>query len=390
MKPRPIITVKNGTVYTPQEVIEKGLVVIEGTQIVAVAQESDTEVLAGATIIDATGKIVVPGFIDLHIHGCGGSDVMDRDEDALASISKALARYGTTGYLPTILSAPKEELLACVTRIAQAMAKGVEGAQILGIHLEGPFINPKEAGMQNPDYMRPPSWSELQSLIEGSQDNIRMVTIAPELPGAGKVIAKIKDHKMVASVGHSNATYTKALKSIRHGLTYATHTFNAMRGFHHREPGVAGVVLLHDDITCELIPDGVHVHPVAMKLLVELKGPERVVLITDAMRGAGMGNGAYELGSQRVLVSGGVCMLPDETLAGSVLTMDKAIGNMVTFCRVPLREAFRMASLNPARSIGLEGRKGSLEAGKDADLVVMDESLNVKLTIARGQVVYSA
>lgn len=406
-------TIGNGRLVTNDRIIDDGLVVIAGTRIVYAG--SRAEYVAGdaaATVdVDARGGHICPGFIDIHVHGGGGADVMDGTAAALHTIACVHARHGTTGLLATTMTAPHDELAPVVRTVREAVegdqsrqrnrgdatARVEQGgaARILGLHLEGPYVNPLRAGAQNPQHMRAPSLMELKQLHEAAGHCLRTVTLAPELPGAPEAIDWLTERGIVVSMGHSAATYAEAQQAVAAGATVATHTFNGMNSLHHREPGLLGAVLNDDSVFAELIADGLHVHPAVMRLLYRLKGAARLILVTDCMRARGCGDGEYSLGDLVVSVRDNEARLRTDigdapgSLAGSLLTMDTAVRTMVRDVGVSLREAVRMASQTPAAAIGLQETKGSLEKGKDADVVVLDEALNVQTTVVGGRVVYS-
>jgi N-acetylglucosamine-6-phosphate deacetylase len=270
------------------------------------------------------------------------------------------------------------------------MERGTQGAEVLGVHLEGPYINPEKHGAHDAEHVRPPSPEEIKEMLEAANRTVKIVTLAPEVNGSKELIKELGKFGVVTSMGHSNATYSEAVNAIKLGVTHASHTFNGMRSFHHREPGIVGAVLVHDELTAELISDNIHVHPVAMKLLVRTKGTDKVVLVTDAIQAAGMPDGKYKLGKQKVIVEKGVCRLESGELAGSTLTMDEAVRNTMKSVGMPLRIAIKMATINPAVAISVDKSKGSLELGKDADIVIIDYEVNVYVTIVKGKVVYEA
>ena len=383
-----ISVIKNGTVITPFRMIKKGVVVFKDGRIITVGQEKDVETPKEAKVIDASGGIVAPGFIDIHIHGGKGSDVMDASYDAINKLAEFEASHGTTAFLATTISAAHNDLLNAAKTVNVSMKKGTDGAEVLGVHLEGPYINPKKCGGQDSKYIRPPSVSEFREISKASNYAVRLVTLAPEVEGAKKLIVELRNFGITTSIGHSNATYSEVVDAIKHGISHATHTFNRMRGFDRREPGVVGAVLIHDELTAELICDRVHVHPAAMKLLTKVKGSSGVVLVTDTVRAAGMPDGKYKLGKRNVIVKDGVSRLESGGLAGSTLTMDKAVRNMVNLVGASLQEAVIMATINPAKVVGVDDKKGSLEHGKDADFVILDRDLNVCSTIVRGKIVH--
>jgi N-acetylglucosamine-6-phosphate deacetylase len=337
---------------------------------------------ARATILEVKGLYVSPGFIDLQVNGGGGRDFIEAQEEEVKRIASFHASHGTTGLLATLVTAPIDQLRQALESIKRARAEG-----ILGVHLEGPFIAIGQRGAHNPKHILEPSLEQLRALTAGYRDLIRIVTLAPELPGADRLIEEVQEFAIPA-LGHSNATYEEALAAVNKGVKLFTHLFNAMSGFHHREPGAVGAAL-EGEAMVSLIVDGIHVHPAAVRLALKAKGIDKICLITDSISAAGLGDGRYSLGGQEVLVEGGVARLSDGTLAGSTLTMERAVKNFMEFTGCSLPEAVRAASLNPARLLGLDGRKGSLEEGKDADLVIFDGDLNVHYTIVGGRIVYA-
>ncbi len=380
------IIIINGTIITPFHLVSGKAIVVEKGRIREIVnkEELNTATLIGAEVIEGKDKYIVPGYIDIHVHGGGGSDVMDGDYEAINQIAIAHSHFGTTSFLPTTMTMSKDKIIRSLRSICEAVKKGTAGAEILGIHMEGPYINPEKKGAQREEDIKKISLGEFLEFNQASGNLIRLVTIAPEMPGA---IGLIKQG-IIASVGHTNATYVQTQAGIQAGLSHVTHTFNAMRGLHHREPGVIGAALTSPELTVEVIADGIHIHPIVLKILTKIKEGEKIVLITDSMRAAGLKEGTYDLGGQEVIVTKGQARLKDGTLAGSVLTMDKAVKNMASKVGVPLPKAIQMASFNPARSIGIDDKKGSLEPGKDADIVILNKNLETELTIVAGKIVY--
>jgi N-acetylglucosamine-6-phosphate deacetylase len=282
----------------------------------------------------------------------------------------------------------KEEILTSLESINKAYKNGTGAAEILGIHLEGPFINSSKKGAQKKEHIIEPSVKEFLEFNKASGNLIRIVTIAPEMPGAMELIRWLHEQDIIASVGHSDATYDQVREGIKNGLTHVTHIFNAMRGFNHREPGVAGAALSSPELVIEMIADGIHLHPVTMNMVLKIKEHDKIILITDAMSAASKPEGIYSLGGQEVIVRGNSARLKDGTLAGSILTLDKAIKNMVDITGISLIEAIKMVTVNPAECLGIENKKGSLEPDKDADIVILDEKLEVRATLVKGRVVY--
>ncbi|MBA7498922.1 N-acetylgalactosamine-6-phosphate deacetylase [subsurface metagenome] len=384
------IIIINGTIITPFHLVSGKAIIIEKGRIREIVnkEELSTATLTGVEVIEAKDKFIVPGYIDIHIHGGGGSDVMDGDYESINKIAIAHSHFGTTSFLPTTMTMSKDKIIRSLRSICEAVKKGTAGAEILGIHMEGPYINPEKKGAQKEDEIKKISIEEFLEFNQASGNLIRLVTIAPEMPGAIGLIKYLYKQGIITSVGHTNATYVQTQAGIQAGLSHVTHTFDAMRGLHHREPGVVGAALTSPELTVEIIADGVHIHPIVLKILTKIKEGEKVVLITDAMRAAGLKEGTYDLGGQEVIVTKGQARLKDGTLAGSVLTMDKAVKNMVNKIGIQLPKAIQMASFNPARSIGIDDKKGSLEPGKDADIVILNKNLEAELTIVAGKIVY--
>ena len=379
--------ITGGTLITPLEIYEDADVLIEDGTIIAVGPGVASGEIA--EVIDAGGAIVAPGYIDVHVHGSAGHDTMDGTREAIEGTARFFAAHGVTSFCPTTLTQPAADIMASVRAVHECMENPIEGgAQPLGVHLEGPCIDAKKKGAQPEQYIVTAAAIDYQQLF--SLGNIKLITLAPEIEGNKALIAFARSQGAAVVVGHSSATYEDLEEAVRHGLNHATHTFNQMEGLHHRKPGTVGGVLLLDEIFAEFIADGIHLHPAIVDMVVRLKGPERAVAITDAISGAGMPDGDYELGGQAIVVKEGAVRLPDGTLAGSALTLDQAVRNIVEFTVAPLPEAIQMATLTPARSIGVADCKGSLEPGKDADIVILDDDLNVLKTMVGGEVVYEA
>jgi N-acetylglucosamine-6-phosphate deacetylase len=381
-------------IFTPTEVIERGTVVVSDEGRIVYAGPMEDAPRVDGLRMDVRGRIVVPGFIDVHQHG-GHGVTFYVTHDKVGDIAKDLAAYsewvastGVTGFLCSVSAPSAEELVDWVSTFVHAFEVGVPGAEALGLHLEGPFLSLEKKGAFDPTWLRKPSLEELEAVLEAGQGWIRQMSLAPEIPGASEVAARLRQAGVVVSMGHTNADYATTSAALRGDFTHVTHTFNAQRGFHHREPGVVGAVMTSDEVTAELIADTVHVHPGAMKVLIRCLGTDRVVLITDAMAGAGLPDGEYVLGGRRRIVKDGKSVLPDGTLAGSTATLNQCLCNVNQQVGVPLLEAVKMASLNPARAMGFADRLGSIAVGKDASLAVIDEEVNVYLTMVRGKIVY--
>lgn len=330
--------------------------------------------------------IVLPGFIDVHVHGAGGSDAMDGTREALDVIGKKLAQEGTAGFLATTMTQSEEKIKKALEAVRDY--DGACGARILGVHLEGPFISPDFAGAQPREYIAAPDVAQFEKYDCASGGKIKKVTLAPEEKGADTFIKHLAERGIVPSLGHSSATAADVSRAIESGAKSVTHTFNAQSPFKHREIGLAGSALLRDELHCEIIADGVHVSFEAIKLLLKNKPKEKITLITDAIRAKGCGEGESELGGQKVYVKDGQARLSDGTLAGSVLKMNVAVRNMVRKVGVPFETAVAYATENPAKELGIYGETGSITQGKRADFTVLDDDFNVLMTVVGGKLVY--
>ena len=380
--------IAGGTVIGADQVTEDGIVWIGNGKIMDVTRSGERNIPPGAHVIDASGKYISPGFIDLHVHGGGGSDVMDGNIAALETMARFHARFGTTAFLATTMTASHEMLEHRLGVIRKAMESELGGAAIVGVHLEGPYISSEYKGAQNVEWIAKPTIQDFDRLIRQSGNTIKLVTLAPEQFDFEEMIPYLTDRGIISSVGHSDATNDQVEKCIRCGLSHATHLFNAMRPLHHREPGIIGEALIQRDMTVEVIVDGIHVHPKVVKLVHTIKGPEKMLLITDAIRAAGLDDGIYELGGQKVILNEGIARLSDGVLAGSTLTMNQAVRNLIQFAGIPLAEAIRSASEAPAKKLGLFHSKGSIEPGKDADLLIIDQDVHVFSTFIQGKQVH--
>lgn len=384
------LTIINGAVVTPDKILSPGIVLVEDGLIQFVGAMTDAEPATNAQIIDATGQFVLPGFIDTHVHGSGGDDVMTDGAAGIQRAGRNMLRYGTTAWLPTTIAARHEEILFAIAETRQAENSSEIMANILGLHLEGPYINLKFKGAQPDEGIRDPNFDELDELLKSAEGRIKVMTLAPELPGSMEMIRLLKTHNIVASLGHSECDYDTALAAIDAGATYATHLFNAMSGVHHRKPGLAACCLNEPGICAELILDGVHVNPQMARLAARNKGREGLALITDATTAQGCSDGIYQLGKFQVNVRGALCTLIDGvTIAGSVLTMNHAVKNAVEFTGMSLIDVAYMAATMPAKRCGVAERKGSLEVGKDADIAILQADYSVAATIVKGVIVYA-
>jgi N-acetylglucosamine-6-phosphate deacetylase len=342
------------------------------------------------SVIDGAGKLVFPGFIDIHVHGGNGADVCDENAD-LNVFCEFHARHGTTSLLLTTSTMSYEKTLRILGKLNAFMKESSRNdSKILGIHLEGPMISSEFKGAQDSRFLQEPSLKKMKAWIEASGNSIRVVTLAPELDGAEEVIAYLVERGIVVSAGHTGATYEQMEQAFEWGVSHITHCFNGMRGLHHREPGVVGAAFLKEGVTAELILDTIHSHSGSARLLVRNKKPDKVALITDAVRYAGLPDGGYSFDDRDAIVKDGIVRIKAGNLAGSTLTMNRALRNAVEVLGLSFVEAAQMTSLTPATILGIEKNKGSIEVGKDADLVVLDREFNVDCTIVEGKVVYSA
>src|SRR5215470_13051285 len=371
---------------TPTEWIEGPRVLVEDGRISAVAPRESLPVPAGARELDFGGMILAPGLIDVHVHGGAGHDVMETDTGALEAIERHMASHGVTSYLATTVTAPHNLILRSLEHLGKYIKQhsGIPRAVPLGIHLEGPFISHAKRGVHPPESLVEPTPQKLDAFWNASAGALRMMTVAPELPGAVETIRHACKLGIISSVGHSDANFADTEAAIAAGATHATHTFNAMRALDHREPGILGAVLSNDRITADVIADGIHLHPSVVSLFLRSKGYERSILITDAMSAAGMPDGKYQLGALEVEVRDGRCEVKGK-LAGSALTLDRAVRNVVSFAGWTLQQALRLATLNPARLLGLDKERGKLAKGHVADMVVLTANGDVAKTIVAGR-----
>jgi N-acetylglucosamine-6-phosphate deacetylase len=362
------------------------LILIEDGKIDSIASRETTQLPAGARVLDFPGATLGPAFFDVHIHGAAGHDVMEATPQALDTMGTFLASRGTSTYLATTVTASLDATLRALDGIANEIAKlpPPGRARPLGIHLEGPFLSHEKRGVQPPEYLLAPSIATFDRLIDAAHGHVRLMTLAPELPGASELAAHATSRGVRVSMGHSNATAAEARTAIAAGAVSATHTFNAMRPLDHREPGILGTVLTNDDLYAELICDGVHTDPEIVRLWWRAKGPERAILVTDAMAAAGMPDGEYQLGGFPVQVKDGRATARG-ILAGSVLTLDRALANFVKFTGASIEQALRLLSTNPAAMTGLAHRAGTLVSGKSANLVAIDATGKLVGSIVGGQ-----
>ena len=379
-----MLIITHANIFSPAGQIADGAVVVENGRIVAVGSASAVSVPPHADVLDAAGGILAPGFIDLQVNGAFGAD-FTADPAQIWPVARDYARYGVTAFLPTIITSPLKNVAAAQEIVCHAPA-GFRGAQPLGLHVEGPFLNPARKGAHNPDYLRLPSLDAVKdwSLATG----VRMVTLAPELPGAAEVIAGLTGRGILVSAGHSMATYAEAVRGFDAGIRYGTHLFNAMPPLAHREPGLPGALLTDPRPAAGFIPDGIHTHPALISLAWKLLGPGRFSMVTDCMAALGMGPGRHLLGDFEVVVDATSARLADGTLAGSILSLDQGVRNLIAHAGCSLGDALATVTTTPARLLGIDHERGCIAPGFIADLVLLSPGLHVQATVAHGEVVY--
>ncbi len=369
----------NATVILPDKIINNGAVLfsdkIEKIYTIPEKDNKDYE------YIDAKGAYLSPGFIDLHIHGFAGSDTMEGTRESLENISRGLVKNGVTSFLPTTMTMERKNIQKALINIKRMKKEGMKGARILGAHMEGPFISEKYKGAQAADNIIN---ADLK-LISDFYDLIKIITIAPEIEGAKDFIENITAKGIVAATAHTAATYEEIKEAESWGLNHISHLFNAMTSLHHRRPGVVGAALTSDNLSTEIIADYIHIHPAVLKLLTQIKDSSKIILVTDAMEAAGLRDGEYSLGGQKVYVKNREARLEDGTIAGSVLTMDKAVKNMLNASNLAVNEVINMATINPARKLNLEHKIGSIKEGLKADLVLLNKNFEVEKTFIAGK-----
>ncbi len=380
----------DATVFTPHLALERGAVVVSDEGKIAFVGKVEEAPQVHGAHINLRGRILAPGFVDIHVHG--GYGVLFGEGDlsyGLNTYSKWVAGNGVTGFLLSIAAADAPTLTNMISTYAKILGRDLPGAEPLGLHLEGPFINREKKGGFNPEWIRPASVEETQGYLDAAKGRVVQMTLAPEMPNAEKVARLLRQAGVVVSLGHTNTDYATANKALQGDFTHVTHTFNAQSSFAHRSPNVFGAILTSDNVTAELISDGVHVHPAAIKVLIRCLGTDRVVLITDAIQAAGMKDGMYRLIGNDIVVKDGVARQADGTLSGGTATLSQCVRNVHQLAGFPLLDAVKMASLNPCRAMGFADRLGSIYPGKDASLTVIDEQVNVYLTMVKGQIVYN-
>jgi N-acetylglucosamine-6-phosphate deacetylase len=346
-----------------------------------------TAALHADQVVDAGGRTVAPGFIEVHIQGAGGADTLDATPEALQTISRTCARFGVTSFLATTIYRPRQKN-PHLRLAAEYTGRDLGGAQLLGTHLEGPFISPHKRGMIQPDCLGEASSAILADIYTLLGDTLKMMTVAPELPGSDEIVRTLMDSGTVASFGHSKATYEEALRGFDMGIAHVTHLFNAMPSMHHRDPSPLAAIFERPNVVCQVITDGVHIHPAMLRLTYKALGPERFVTITDGIQALGLPDGRYVYNNLEYECKNGTPRYKDGTLIGTAVTMNDLLGRLMRFTQCPLSEAIRTVTENPARALGLERTKGSIALGYDADLVILEKDLSINTTLVAGKIVY--
>jgi len=382
-----VLCIRNATLYTPDQVVERGAVLLDRGVIAGSGLDAAVPCPPGAAVIDADGLILAPGFIDLQINGAFGDD-FTADPTTIWRVAAGLARYGVTSFLPTIITSPPEKVALGRRVVTRGKPAGYRGALPLGLHVEGPFLNPQRKGAHNPSYLRLPSAEAVENW--SPEGGVLLVTLAPELPGALDVVRILARRGVLVSAGHSSATYAEAMAAFDAGVRYGTHLFNAMPSLLHREPGLAGALMTDGRPVVGLIADGVHTHPSVVDLAWRALGSDRLNLVTDAMGALGMPPGKHRLADYEVTVDATCARLADGTLAGSILSLDQALRNLIDFSGCTPAQALPAVTTTPARAIGLAGMLGRIEPGLRADLVLLTPDLQVRATIVGGEVVFTA
>jgi N-acetylglucosamine-6-phosphate deacetylase len=378
-------TIDAGAVYTPAKAGSR--IVVDEGRVLAIGSPEAVE--ARGTHIDAGEAVVAPGFVDTHVHGADGADVMEATGEALDRIGRRLAVHGTTRFLPTTISAPPDVLDDVIARLGDLVSRPRAGARPAGIHMEGPFIAAGRRGTHPEAFVYRPDPAMFRRWSSASGGAVRILTMAPELDGVGELLAAVAAEGVTAAMGHSDATAEEAIRGVDRGVRYAVHTFNAMRGIHHREPGIAGAILSDDRVWAEIIADGIHVAPALVRIFARAKGPDRVLLATDGTSATGMPDGVYPLGGMEVVVKEGISRDRDGHLAGSTLTQDRALRNLIEWTGWTIEKALPGLTVNPARAAGIPGA-GELVVGGAADLVLLDPELRVVRTYIGGDLVHDA
>lgn len=381
------LALTKAALLTPFVMFDEGTVLVKDGKILNAGPADQVSVPSGFREVPLEGLMIAPGFIDQHVHGGGGAAVMEGTTEKLLEVARFHVTHGTTAFLASTISSTPEHLARVAKAYAGMGQNKYKGARCLGLHLEGPYLSPKQCGAHAADKLRKPDLEEVFALHRLSDFGVKMVTIAPELPGAMELAASLVEKRILCAIGHSDADFETTLTAITNGFSCITHCFNELRHFHHREPGVLGAALLRPELMVELIVDGVHLHPATLELTLKTKGPERIILVSDAMLPTGMPNGKYQTSEGELTLDKGSLINNDGNLAGSVLTLERAVKNFMDFTGCELTDALRMVTYNPAKYLGINKRKGSLYPGKDADLVALTPDLDVVMTMVEGEVI---
>ncbi len=386
------LIIKNGTIYSQQQILKSGSLQIDHGKISMIHTSDENDHSTDYKIITLPADYhIIPGMIDLHIHGVNGADTMDATREALDIMASTLPKEGTTSFLATTITGDIKSIERSLGNASEYITsfQSEGNAEVLGIHLEGPFIHKDKAGAQPSEHIVAPNVNTFKKFESSSSNLIKLVTLAPELPGGRDLLHYLRSKKVLSSIAHSEATYPQVLEAIDNGLTHVTHLFNQMTGLHHRDPGIVGAAFLKEELMVEIIADGIHVSPEIVKVAYKQITEERMILITDAMRAKWLEDGNYDLGGQMVTVKNGKALLDENTLAGSVLKMIDAFKNIQKFTGCSIESAIKMACENPAKQLNLFDRKGSIAIGKDADLVILDENMDIFMTICKGKIAYT-
>ena len=379
-----------GDVVTTSGVVHGGNIIVEDGRIKSVGEPDTNDSSGNGEVIDCSGKTVMPGFIDVHTHGGGGLDFKDDVPDVMTELSRYYYSHGVTSLLATLSPLSHDLLVPAVKRISKFLSDNLEESNIIGIHLEGPYINRSLSGGNRKEYIEEPDFDRWKEVFDAGKGFIKLITVAPELKGIDRIIEDASSHGVAVALGHSAADSSATARAISFGARQVTHMFNGMPGLHHRKPGLLSQSLLMDSLDVQIIADGIHVHPEIIRLALKIKSPERVLLITDSMRAAGLPDGEYDSAGNTVRVVNGVSMMTDGTLAGSTLAFEKGLALVADFPEIDLPSASRITSLNAARSLGIDKETGSIEPGKSADLVVLDDRFVVEMTMRGGKVWFGA
>lgn len=381
------LALTKAALLTPFVMFDEATVLVKDGKILAAGPADQVDIPNGFRKVPLEGLMIVPGFIDQHVHGGGGAAVMEGTTDKLIEVARFHVTHGTTTFLASVTSASYDNLANVAKAFAGMGKKQYKGARCLGLHLEGPFLSPIYYGTHLINALREPNLEEILNLHRLSEFGIKMITLAPELPGAMEVSATLVDKGILCAIGHSDADFETTITAITNGCSCITHCFNQLRPFHHREPGILGAALLRSELMVELIADGIHLHPATLELVLKAKGQENIILVSDAMLPTGMPNGIYQTTEGELTLNKGGLTNQMGNLAGSVLTLERAVKNFMDFTGCELTDALRMATYNPARYLGINKRKGSIYPGKDADLAALTPDLDVVMTMVEGEII---